>query len=421
MKLLNQSLIYLSVPIFAVVSVWAILFYFSMLHEIYDSIDDGLDNYKLLIIRKSKRDPSILQKGAFDESNYAIREIPQHLALNIKDVYQDTLMFMLNEEELEPVRMLTTAFQHQNKYYKLKVISSMVEEDDQIANLFKATLWLYFLLLLSIIIINNAVLQKLWQPFYGLLEQLKNFRIDKGSPLPEMETKTREFLELKHAADTLIDHTLDAYRRQKQFIENAAHELQTPLAIINNKLELLLEEKKLGISDAQTVAEVMQTTTHLIQLNRSLLFLSKIENKQFFENQLLSLNQVVHQVVAELEDYRLFKQIDLILDEAETLHVNMDPNLAHILVSNLFKNAIFHNLEQGRVSLKIERKTLTVSNTSLSEKLDEQKIFTRFYRTAGNSKSSGLGLAIVQAICHLYHFPISYTYSKEHTFTITFS
>lgn len=182
-----------------------------------------------------------------------------------------------------------------------------------------------------------------------------------------------------------------------------------------------LEDKELGISDAQTVAEVMQTTTHLIQLNRSLHFLSKIENKQFFENQLLSLNQVVHQVVAELEDYRLFKQIDLILDEAETLYVNMDPNLAHILVSNLFKNAIFHNLEQGKVSLKIERKTLTVSNTSLSGKLDEQKIFTRFYRTSGNSKSSGLGLAIVQAICHLYHFPISYTYSKEHTFTITFS
>ena len=125
MKLLNQSLIYLSIPIFLIVSIWAVVFYYNMLNEIYDSIDDGLDNYKLLIIQKSKRDSTVLQKKAFDESNYAISEIQKPRALTIRDMYKDTLMYMLNEEEMEPVRMLTTAFNHGNQYYELKVISSM--------------------------------------------------------------------------------------------------------------------------------------------------------------------------------------------------------------------------------------------------------------------------------------------------------
>lgn len=419
MKLLNQSLVYLSIPIFIIVSLWAVVFYFSMLREIHDSIDDGLDNYKLLILQKSKIDASILSKTEFGESNYAIRKIDPAESIST-DVYQDTLMYMLNEQEMEPVRMLTTTFQYNEAHYKLKVISSMVEEDDQIRNLFWAGILLYVLLLASITIIDNIVLQKLWRPFYSFLEQLKKFRIDKKNTIPEMKTKIREFVELKKATDTLINRTLGAYDHQKQFIGNAAHELQTPLAIITNKLELLLEENRLNDADAETIAQVMQTATRLIQLNKSLLLLSKIENKQFFDNQRLYLNQLVHQVVAEVEDFRLFKNIALTIEEKEQVAVNMDPHLAYILIANLIKNAIFHNIENGQIRLIIKHRTLIINNTSSAGKLDEQKMFKRFYRAKSTKKSTGLGLPIVQAICNLYHFPISYSYSHEHSFRITF-
>ncbi|MCB0628435.1 MAG: HAMP domain-containing histidine kinase [Saprospiraceae bacterium] len=420
MKLLNQSLLYSSVPLFVLVSIWAVFFYFSMFREIYDSIDDGLDNYKLLIIQKAKRDPLILQKRIFDESNYAIREIPPSHAVDIKDVYEDTLMYMLNEEEMEPVRMLTTAFQYDRHFFELKVISSMIEEDDQMTNLLRATIWLYVLLLLSITVINNVILHRLWRPFHKFLEQLKNFRIDKRNTIPAMSTNIQEFLELKNAANILIDHTLEAYRNQNQFISNAAHELQTPLAVITNKLELLLEEGRLTDADAETIGQVMQTITHLKQRYKSLLFLSKIENKQFFDNQPLSLNQLVEQVVAELEDYSAFKNVDLFIDEKEQVEVNMDPHLAHILVANLIKNAIFHNLENGEVRITLGGDSLMVNNTSQTGKLDEQKMFERFYRAAGNRKGTGLGLPIVQAICKLYRFTIAYSYEQEHSFVVTF-
>lgn len=424
MKLLNQSLLYLSIPIFIIISIWAVVFYSNMLDEIYDSLDDGLDNYKLLIIQKAQRDSSVLQKSTFDESNYAIRELNKTEALNTKDVYLDTLMYMLNEEKMEPVRMLHTAFRKGDKYYELKVISSMVEEDDQINNLTKSAIWLYIALLLSIIIINNVVLQRLWQPFYELVGNLKKFQIDRDKSIPAISTRTKEFQELKKATDTLVEHSLDIFNRQKLFIENAAHELQTPLAVITNKLELLLEENTLTDEEAITVAQVLQTTNRLAKYNKSLLMLSKIENKQFSDNQPLSLNLLVHQVIAELEDFAQFKNIKLSIEESAKIEVNMDAHLAYILVHNLIKNAIFHNLMNGLVKVNIEEEALTIKNTSENEKLDETKIYERYYRTrkTDKRKSTGLGLPIVQTICKLYGFKIFYRYvSNQHSFKVKFA
>lgn len=421
MKLLNQSLAYLTVSIFVIVSIWAVVFYFNMLDEIHDSIDDGLDNYRLLILQKAQKDTLVLRKHAFDESNYAIQEIPKPAALQIRDTHKDTLMYMLNEEKLEPVRMLTTAFELDKRYYKLRVISSMVEEDDQISNLLWSTVWLFIILVVSIIVINNLVLRKLWKPFYRLLQQLKAFRIDKNTGIPPIQTTTKEFVELKQACDILIAHTLKSYNLQKQFTENAAHELQTPLAIITNKLELLLEEKQLEDENAEVITQILQATARLKQFNKSLLLLSKIENKQFFDNQLISINQLVQKTAGDLEEFAQFKNITLAIEQTDSVEVEMDAHLASILVSNLVKNAIFHNVEHGKVSVNLSHSALSICNTSQSGELDEKVIFQRFFNNSEPQKGTGLGLAIVHAICKLYGFGISYSYPGRHCFEIRFS
>lgn len=418
MKLLNQSLLYLFVPLFVVISVWAVVFYVNMLDEVYDSIDDGLDNSKLLIIRKAAEDSTILAKGEFAEGNYSIRKIKPALALDIKDRYKDTLMYMLNEEEMEPVRLLTTAFQQGESFYELKVINSMVEEDDQIANLLWSVLWLYLLLLGSIALINNLALKKLWQPFYDYLKQLKEFRLDQDDALKGMNSNTREFLELKKSADALILHSREVYQNQKTFNENAAHELQTPLAVITNKLELLLEDDRLSDQDAATVSQVIQTTARLIKLNKSLLLLSKIENKQFFDNRPISLNLVVRRVEDELDELFAYRNINIVLDEQVEVVTKMDAHLAYILMANLIRNAISYNVEGGQVRVSFSQRTLTVSNTSATGELAADRVFRRFYKTGDNRNSTGLGLAIVRAIGNLYGFAISYSYTSEHHFTV---
>ena len=316
--------------------------------------------------------------------------------------------------------MLTTNFQYEGKNYELKLISSMVEADDQIENLLWSIFWLYLILVVAIIVINNLVLRKLWRPFYRLLHQLKTYRVEKGDKFPDIKTKTKEFVELKNAINTLINHTLEAFANQKQFTENAAHELQTPLAIATNKLELLLEKGDLGDGNAASIAEVLQIIERLTQLNKSLLLLSKIENKQFFKNQSLSINQIVHQSIEDLEEFATFKNVEVSLEELDAIEVEIDAMLANILISNLIKNAIFHNKPDGKVSISIEEETISICNTSTSGRLDEQRIFKRFYKKDADQQHTGLGLAIVKAICKLYNYSLSYHFDNQHCFEVRF-
>ena len=155
MKILNYTTSYLDVILLVIISIWAGVFYYAMLDEIYDSIDDGLDNRKGLIIQKATVDSSILRKTNFEEGDYAIKEVSPAVALGFRDVYVDTMMFMQNEQDFEPVRLLRTAFLLNGRYYQMQVVTSMVEEDDLVSELFYALLWLYFGLISSILLVNN--------------------------------------------------------------------------------------------------------------------------------------------------------------------------------------------------------------------------------------------------------------------------
>ena len=420
MRLLNQSLIYLSVPLLLIVSIWSVIFYINMLDEISDSIDDGLDNSKLLIIQRAASDSTILQKNNFNESNYAIQEIAKASAITIRDIYTDTTLYMQDENDREPVRMLSTAFELKGKFYRLQVISSMVEEDDLIEDLFWSVVWLYLVMLTAMLFINKIALQKLWKPFYEILQQLKTFRLDSNEKAPGIKTNIKEFKALKTAVNTLTQHSIETYTHQKQFTENAAHELQTPLAIAAGKLELLLEKDDIKDTHAADIAQVLQIIERLARLNKSLLLLTKIENKQYTANQTISINKTVHQCINDLEDFIAYKNVNISFRETAQAEVEMDMALASILISNLIKNAVFHNTPNGLITIDVTQKIFTISNTGNEKALDPEKIFNRFYKHSTEQTSTGLGLAVVKAICTLYGFGLSYHYNNTHCFEIRF-
>ena len=422
MKLLNRSLIYLSLAFFFIIGIWSVIFYFNLKNEIRDSIDDGLENNKLLIIQKAATDSTLFRQKQFGGNNFEIHSISKQKAFNTKDVYKDTLMYRVNEDDLEPVRILHSAFQNQDNYYSLKVISSLVEEDDLISDSFWSVVWLFLILVGSIIIINNVILRKVWNPFYDILNSLKNYRLDGRETAINIPTKTAEFVELQNASNTLISHTREAYNSQKQFTENASHELQTPLAIITNKLELLLESENLKDEDAQTIAEVINRVERLTQLNKSLLLLAKIENKQFPEQSILSINDLGKEYVANFEEYADYKELKIAIEEERDLKVTMDPSLASILISNLLKNAIFHNLKGGNINIQFSKNEFTVCNTGKTLPLAEENIFNRFQKDVSKSQSTGLGLAVCKAIADFYGLKIRYHFEERyHCFTVNFS
>ena len=425
MKLFNQSIKYLSSSILVIITAWAVVFYFNMLNEIKDSIDEGLENYKRLIIQNASQDSTILEQHAFDENFFSIQKRSKKQAFSIRDRYIDTLLYMQDDDdketEAEPVRMLITAFELKGQYYELKVANSMVEEDDLIESLLHDTIWLYVSLIIGIILINNFVLKKLWKPFYALLNQLKNFRLGKTQALPSVKTKTKEFTDLQNVGNVLLQHTTQTYEQQKQFIGNASHELQTPLAIATNKLELLIEKGDLQNEQAENIAEVMGIIERLVRLNKSLLLLTKIENKQFLDNQTVSLNEIVRKNVSDLEEIALFKNVKFYVNETAQLSVQMDASLANVIISNLLRNAIFHNIPNGSVTLLITDKAVKISNTGSGQMLDKNLTFTRFYKPNNQTSGTGLGLAIVKAISDAYNFKVSYSFeNSQHCFQIFF-
>lgn len=420
MKLLNYTSKYFAWLLFFVLTGWAVIFYFQMLDEIYDSMDDGLENQKMLVIRNAKEQDSIQIKQNFGDGYYTLNNVSESTALGFKESYRDTLMYMQNESDFEPVRLLESVFKQKDAYYKVKVITSMVEEDDLIEDLIFSLIWLYAGLILSILILNNFILKKVWNPFYKLIDNLKNFKIENDHEIELENSKIDEFNTLNKNIETLITKSVKSYQDQKQFIENASHELQTPIAISINKLELLLEENGLQESQANKIISVIENLERLSRFNRSLLLLSKIENKQFTEFQEINFNQLTQEIVSNFKDLLEHKNAQIEIDNIADLNFSLNPDLAQILLTNLIKNSILHNAESGLMEIKITSNSWQIINPG-NHALEEKDLFTRFQKVKDNSNSSGLGLAISKAITDIYQLKLSYIYQGAHIFKIDFS
>ncbi len=419
MKLLNYTTTYFAVILIFLLGLWALIFYFEILDEIYDSMDDGLDNQKMLIIRQAKEDPSILSKNAFEDGNYIITPTTSQHSRSFTDAYRDTLMFMENEDEYEPVRLLESVFQQNGQYYKIKVVTSMVEEDDLRKELFFSLIWLYLGLILTILVLNNVLQKKAWKPFYKLLHQLEKFSIEKDSKIKFETTKIEEFKLLNERVDRLLKKSVESYKSQKEFIENASHELQTPLAISINKLELMAENANLPPAQMEELGTVLHSLERLTRLNRSLLLLSRIENRQFEAKENIAWNDLIKQIITEFDDFAEHQQVKISLTEEAHIEHTGNKDLAGILVSNLLKNAIFHTPSGTAVEVKISAKGIEFINPG-SAPLEKSKIFSRF-KGGEKEDSTGLGLAISKAIVEKMNMDLTYNYtSKNHIFTIFF-
>lgn len=425
MKLLNQSIMYLAVAFLFVVALWSVVFYFSMFDEIKNSIDEELEYQKRLIIINTVSDSVIAVKPNFDENLYTIVPIDKEAALASTDSYVDTEILMQDADdespEPEPVRMLITTFQANDSYYRLKIANPIIEQDDLVKVLQWHVIGLYIILIVSILVINNIILRKLWKPFYNFLKQLKSYKIYDPDPPSKINTSIKEFNDLQEAVGEMTHHSKNAYNLQKEFIENAAHELQTPLAVISNKLELLFEDEQLNELQAQKLTETYQILQRLTKFNKSLLLLTRIENKQIGELQAVNFNNLIFQYVEEFEEITSYKNLSIDVQDQGTLVREMDKSHAQILIANLIKNAIYHNVENGMIEITMNSTQLTICNTGRRYALDKNKIFNRFHKDDASNASTGLGLTIVKAIAQLYSIEINYEFvDSRHHFQLFF-
>jgi signal transduction histidine kinase len=419
MKLLNYTLFYLSATLFLIVSLWAILFYYQLLNQVKTTIDEGLANYKIVLIDKLKDDDPLVFQDTFNENNYTIKSVSENYALQVRDTYKDTLVYSTIKNTNYRTRLLTTAFIASNgNYYEMKVVSHEIDRNKLIGKIAISLLWLYIFLLLSIVLINNFVLKKTWKPFYQILQFLKEFRLDKGAINRPVKTNIAEFTILNETVQKLLTENVDVYSSQKQFIENASHELQTPLAICINKLELLANENDLSEKNIHKIGDILETLQHLSELNKSLLLISKIENRQFITKELVSFDEIFKRILNDFLDYYEFREIKVNYKKEEPWVFKMNKDLAEILVLNLIKNAIIHNKQGGKLSVNLTDSFFTIENTSNEPQLTSDKIFKRFSKNTNKKGSTGLGLSIAKTITEVSGLSLSYFYNGNHVFKV---
>ena len=276
------------------------------------------------------------------------------------------------------------------------------------------------LLCIGIMLTIRVMSRKLWQPFDKTLSLVESFSLeDMQVPvLPKSDVK--EFERLNNALRELMKKDIDCYVAQKEFTENASHELQTPLAIFQTKLELLLQQPEQTKEQAEIIQDLFQMTSRLSHLNRSLLLLAKIDNKQFDTNERIQLDTFIDSRLPLLESISGQLRINRKYSQ-KTLYVKANHILLESLVNNLFVNAVRHNTPDGTITISIADNRLAVSNTSVETPLSPSLIFHRFYRPAQERSGNGLGLAIVKAICDYHGWKIEYQYKNcQHHFIISF-
>lgn len=420
MKLIYRISLRLSLVLLPLIALWAVVFYFTMVDEINDEVDDALEDYSELIVIRMLSGELLPRMNEGSNNSYTIAPVDENYAATHPGIdYYDAEVYIPEKEETEPARFLVTIFQDGNgQFYELKVATPTFEKDELLETILWWVVWLYLLLLITVVGTTMWIFHNSMRPLYALLHWLDGYVPGhKTVPVPN-NTSITEFRRLNTAAQQAVDRSEELLEQQKQFIGNASHELQTPLAVLGGRMEYMLDHAGL---DEQTMGEVIQmqrTLGHIVRLNKTLLLLAKIVNGQFPENTDVDISAMIREQKELYDDIYEERDIRCDMHLTGSFLVRMNESLASVLVSNLIRNAYVHSEAGARIDIRIEGRTLTVSNDGVTP-LDGKHIFERFYQGSKREGSTGLGLALVKAVADSYGLCVGYRFGEEqHIFSV---
>jgi len=408
MKLITKFvLIYLTVTII-VLGIAGFVSY----HVIKGELDNEL---KWRFLDRVERVTYLLEQGKNfentvqddDDTNLKIVALPNRVEPNVE--IRDTLVWHDRLQQMENNLKLVAYRNVDGSAYRITTYGALVESDDITEAVIQILLWILGLQVIGAVGVGFIVSNRLFKPFRKTLERIKNFSLQDKKPITAEETSVAEFDDLNKFVEQMTSKAISDYKNLKEFAENASHELQTPLSIIKGKLELLTETD-LSPEQYQFVEDSQRSVKKLSRLSESLALLTKIENHEFVETEEVNLSELIEESTQAFDEFIALNGLTVEADVEDDVFVQMHPVLADILWTNLFQNAIKHNVEEGSIDISLNSQRLRISNTGdpLSSTPDE--LFRRFIKDNVDSNSIGLGLAIIKRIADQYHYTISYTY-----------
>jgi signal transduction histidine kinase len=368
-------------------------------------------------------DAQITEKIAGDKA-HVIRNIEVHGIISNDPPYEevivlsgiaplyeksiDTLIFDPDESEEIPVRQSISNVRIKDKFYQIILRNTLVEKTDILLTIIVVIGVVFILLLISTYLINKKLSLILWKPFYKTLDDLKRFSQEKPGFSLSAKSEIVEFAELSSALEKLTKQVISDYKALKRFTEDASHEIQTPLTIINSKLELLLQDSDLKKEQAALIEAAFSASSRLSRMTKALLLLNKIENRQFTDNEEVDLSSIVTSQIESLSDFISEKSITTKLQVEPSIRTNANIFLTESLVINLLGNAVKHNLPGGIIIIELNDHLFKISNTGIPHNIAPEKLFERFQKANMSSDSPGLGLSIAEKICEVSNWEIKY-------------
>ncbi len=404
LKKINRSYLISSA---IVLLVGLLIFYFLINRIASHEILEGLHASETRIVHELKNHKAVPRLYPLIEVTRTSKTGPEYV--------KDTTIFDPVENENEVFKELNTFRRINGENYHIVIRALAVEKRDIVSSIFLSITAIFLLLIITLYFINKKAASAIWQPFYQNLSALKAFSLKENQKVILQKTGIAEFDELNHVVSELTQKVQNDYQSLKEFTENASHEIQTPLSVILMNLEEVLQQD-LPEKELTRIYHTYEAAKRLSALNRHLLLLTKIENKQFTPKS-LCLNQTIQSRYTVLQPLIESAKLRVKTEEKGCFRVRMHETLAETLINNLLSNAIKHNKKEGVIHLILTDKTLKICNTGNENPLPQETIFQRFVKK--DSQGLGLGLAIVKRICETHQLEIKYTFSKGiHCFTI---
>lgn len=395
------------------------IFYFLTEKFYIDDADEALILRKNEFLQYSQHDLKVDEVPLWNKFNRDIKIVAAK-ALTKDTIFYSFYYDTLNAEN-EPYRELNLPVSIEGEPYTYSARINLVETEDLMKSIALLFFILISLLLIGLLIINKKLSQNLWKPFYETLQQIKQFEIDKSTQPKLANTNIEEFNRLNQSIEKLIQRNTSIYHSQREFIENAAHELQTPLAVFQAKIDTLIQNADFTQEQYKMLSSLNDSVSRLNRLNKNLLLLSKMENDIYNEKQTINLKEAIEKHFDFFTEQAKAKNLIIKTEMNEAVAVKSNPVLAEILISNLFLNAIRHNVSDGQVLVTLSNHSLTFSNTGQSQTLVADKLFNRFSNSNPSEQVNGLGLAIIKKIADLNNWKISYSFANNfHSFSVAF-
>lgn len=418
MKLISKTLIYYLLVSLPLLVVAGLLSYFLIKAELRDGTDETLLSEK---VNAEKLIRSLKTSNTIYLSSDSLSNIKLSSGSLLNSNFNDTLIFDQEENENIGARMLKSHYTFNRNTYQITLVKSTMDEEELLEGILATFALVIGFLIVSFVIVNWLLSKTLWKPFYSTLLQLNKYEIKNHELHHFNPENTIEFNQLNDALNKMMDKIYSDFIQQKEFTENASHEMQTPLAVVKANLSLLMQSPNLKEDEMNRLQTIENTIKKLSSLNKALILLSKIENNQFNESDTISIKAIVLRITDNFAEVIQSKNMSLDLNLNEDILMKMNPALAEILITNILQNAIRHNNENGKIAIASSRNQLIISNTGMPLSIPEEQLFMRFKKNDASKESLGLGLAIVKSICKSNNINIEYSFHNSlHTFTLNF-